>query len=62
MKIKINAKNSNEVKICFSVDSVFDFVLRITNDIELAMDVQGWSDLAEIGEVYDTDYFVAVCE
>lgn len=65
MKIKISMNNmngSNTSKICKNVDDVFDCILAITNDIELAMDVQGWSDLAAVGETYDGDRFTAICE
>ena len=62
MKIRITKNGTNVSRICYDVDDVFDFIMAITNDIELAMDVQGWSDLAVIGEVYDTDYFTAICE
>lgn len=62
MKIKISLKNAKASRICKDVDSVFDCIMAITNDIELAMDVQGWSDLASIGESYETEEFIAICE
>lgn len=65
MKIRITMNNmngSNTSKLCNNVDDVFDCILAITNDIELAMDVQGWSDLATVDETYDGDRFTAICE
>lgn len=65
MKIRISMNNmngSNTSRLCQDVDDVFDCVIAITNDIELAMNVQGWSDLAAVGETYDDDKFTAICE
>lgn len=65
MMIKITINNmigSNTSKLCNNVDDVFDCILAITNDVELTMDVQGWNDLATVGETYDGDRFTATCE
>lgn len=63
MKIIIKLKGSTASRICRDVDDVFDCVMAITsNNIEIAMNVQGWSDLAVDGETYDGDTFTAICE
>ena len=62
MAINIKSNNGKFIKIYYNVDDVFDHILAITNNPELAMDVQGWSDLASIGETYETDKFIAIVE
>lgn len=62
MKIRIKMNNLRVSRICEDVDDVFDCVMAITDNFDIAADVQGWSDLASIGEVYDGDTFTATAE
>ena len=44
-------------------DLVYDRIMFITNNHELAAEVSSWSENALVGEVYETDEFiVAVIE
>lgn len=49
-------------RICRDTDVVYDCIMALTNDNhDEAANVQGWSELAEKGEVYEGDNFIAVC-
>lgn len=62
MTIRVKINGSCVSRVCNDVDDVFDCVMAITNDFDIAADVQGWSDLAYTGEVYDGGTFTATCE
>jgi hypothetical protein len=39
-------------------ERVFDMILKITGDEAIAIEVSSWSELASIGETYETESFV----
>lgn len=64
MKIRI-FKNSckNVSRLCEDVSEIYDCIMAITNDNhDEASNVQGWSDIACIGEIYEGENFTAICE
>ena len=39
--------------------SIYDAVVNLTDDHELACEIAGWADLAGVGEAYETDTIFA---
>lgn len=40
-------------------DGIFGRIMRHTGDAALAIEVDGWAELAEAGEVYEDDVLIA---
>jgi hypothetical protein len=36
---------------------VFDLIYKIMNDEETAIEVSSWSEVASVGDIYETDTF-----
>jgi hypothetical protein len=41
----------------FNNDRVFDLIYKITNDKAMTIEVTSWSELASVGDIYETGTF-----
>lgn len=54
----IRQGESNITTTVFSSSMVFDLIYKIMKDERLAIEVSSWSEVASVGDIYETDNFI----
>lgn len=54
---KIRLEETNITTTVFTSNMVFDLIYRIIKDENMAIEVSSWSELASVGDIYETDIF-----
>jgi hypothetical protein len=58
MTFQIKEAGSKIATTVSTSERVFDLIFKITGDEPTAIEVASWSELASIGEIYETDTFL----
>lgn len=65
VEFKITNTSNNQVHYRYNVNSVYDLIEEMTDDVVEAINVSAWCELASYGETYentDHGFTVEVCE
>ncbi|CQR73896.1 hypothetical protein SOV_33950 [Sporomusa ovata DSM 2662] len=54
---QIRKKGANITATVFNNTVVFDLIYKMPNDETMAIEVSSWSELAGVGDIYETDNF-----